>query len=180
MTPGELIDFWFSEPSRQHWFRSTPQHDRDIRSRFERLWEQARDGQLVHWEQSATGALALVILLDQLPLNMFRERPPGFSSEAQAREVADRAIARGFAAALTEEQKSFLYMPFMHSESPADQDRSVSLYAAAGLDDSLKWARHHREIIPRFGRFPHRNAILGRESTAEERQWLDSPEGYRP
>ena len=180
MTPDELTGFWFSESARRRWFQSTPEHDREIRNRFERFWEQACEGRLDHWEQSANGALALVILLDQLPLNMYRDRPRSFSGEAHAREVADRAIARGFDAALTDQQKVFLYLPFMHSESLADQERSVSLYAAAGLDDSLKWARHHREIIRRFGRFPHRNAILGRESTPEELQWLESPEGYRP
>lgn len=180
MTPGDLVDFWFSEYSRQYWFSSTPEYDREVHSRFEPLWEQGRDGQLADWEETATGALALVILLDQLPLNMFRGRPQGFASEAQSQEVADRAIVRGLDAALTDEQKAFLYLPFMHSESLVDQDRSVSLFEQAGLDDNVKWARHHREIVRRFGRFPHRNAILGRESTPGELQWLASSAGYRP
>ncbi|HEY5720335.1 MAG TPA: DUF924 family protein, partial [Gammaproteobacteria bacterium] len=98
--------------------------------------------------------------------------------EAAARAVAARAIARGFDAALDDAGRAFLYLPWMHSETLADQDRAVALYAAAGLADNLKWAEHHREIVRRFGRFPHRNAILGRDSTAAEQAWLASPDAY--
>lgn len=180
MTPEEIIDFWFSDTARAYWFRSTPEFDREISSRFETSWVQARDGQLADWEQTAAGALALVILLDQLPLNMFRDRPEGFSTEAASRAVAGRAILQGLDASLPDAWKAFLYLPFMHSESLADQDRSVELFEQAGLEENLKWARHHHEIVRRFGRFPHRNAILGRTSTPEETAWLASPEGFSP
>ena len=120
-----------------------------------------------------------MILLDQFPLNMFRGRPEGFATEADSRAVAERAIERGFDQALDDQGKAFLYMPFMHSEFLADQERSLALFAAAGLDANLKWARHHRDIVHRFGRFPHRNAVLRRQHTPDETEWLASPEAFR-
>ena len=111
---------------------------------------------------------------------MFRDQPESFSTEAQSRAVASRAIGNGFDAALPDDRKAFVYLPFMHSETLADQDRSVELFEAAGLDFNLKWARRHRDIVRRFGRFPHRNAILGRTSSPEELAWLASPEGFNP
>jgi len=180
MTPREVLDFWFEEGNSRRWFRSTPEFDREIRDRFENTWREAIANRLGGWEMTAEGALALVILLDQFPLNMFRGRAEGHSSEALARGVADRAIARGFDRDLDDDAKAFLYLPFMHSEDLPDQDRAIALFEAAGLEDNLRWARHHREIVRRFGRFPHRNPILGRDSTAEELAWLDSGEAYRP
>ena len=175
-----LLDFWFSKAARDRWFNSTAEFDAALRQRYMDTWRQGRDGRLQHWEQGPGGALALVILLDQFPLNMFRDQPESFSTEAQSRAVASRAIESGFDAALPDDRKAFLYLPFMHSETLADQDRSVELFAAAGLDFNLKWARGHREIVRRFGRFPHRNAILGRTSSEEELAWLASPEGFNP
>lgn len=180
MTPEQVTDFWFTAESRARWFNSTPEYDREVRARFAEAWQQARAGKLADWQQSATGALALVILLDQLPLNMFRNRPEAFSTEALSREVAGRAIGRGYDKHLPTGSRVFLYLPFMHSESLADQECSVKLFAESGLEENLKWARHHRDIIRRFGRFPHRNAVLGRESTPEERQWLESSDGFNP
>jgi uncharacterized protein (DUF924 family) len=180
MTPDDVLAFWFAPAAAKRWFRSTPAFDAELRSRFEALWQTARDGGLAPWEQTPAGALALVIVLDQLPLNMYRDQPVGYSTEAAAREVAARAIARGFDAGLDDRQKAFLYLPFMHSEELADQDRAVGLFESAGLTDNLKWARHHRDIVRRFGRFPHRNAILGRESSAAELAWLASPEAFKP
>lgn len=175
-----LLDFWFSKEARDRWFNSTPEFDETLRQQYMDCWRQGRDGLLQDWEQGPDGALALVILLDQFPLNMFRDQPESFSTEAQSRTVASRAIESGFDAALPDDRKAFLYLPFMHSETLADQDRCVDLFAAAGLDFNLKWARGHREIVRRFGRFPHRNAILGRTSSEEELAWLDSPEGFNP
>lgn len=169
-----VLEFWFSEPARSHWFRSTAELDSAIRARFLDIWRAGAAGQLDVWAQTAQGALALVIVLDQLPLNMFRGRPESFATEAAARAVARDAIARGYDAALADEHKAFLYMPFMHSEDPVDQDLSVQLYEQAGLADNLKFARHHRDLVQRFGRFPHRNAILGRASTPEEQTYLAS------
>ena len=180
MTADDILEFWFSEESRKRWFDSSREYDALVKDRFEAAWQQARNGELADWEETAAGAVALVILLDQLPLNMFRDRPESFSTEAQSREVARRAIGNGFDIELADEYMAFLYLPFMHSESLADQDRSVMLFETAGLKNNLKWARSHCEIVRRFGRFPHRNKILGRESTPEEVEWLDSPEGFNP
>ncbi len=178
ITPQSILEFWFSERVRPLWFRSTPEFDEEVRERFEAAWQAGRDGRLAEWEQSADGALALVIVLDQFPLNMYRERGISFSTEAAAREVAGRAIERGFDQGLDEAGRSFLYLPYMHSEELADQDRAVALYEAAGMSNNLRFARHHRDIVRRFGRFPHRNDALGRECTAEEREWLQSKEAF--
>lgn len=172
--PQEILDYWFTEPVCRHWFSPTPELDQEIGDRFERLWVLASEGQLDHWMTSAEGCLALVILLDQFPLNMFRGRPESFQTEAQARTVAGVAIKRGFDETLSGARCAFLYMPYMHSENPDDQDRSVELYERAGLQDNLAFARHHREIVRRYGRFPRRNAILGRPSTPEELEYLSS------
>lgn len=120
-----------------------------------------------------------MIVLDQFPLNMFRGTPQAFATEAASRAVADRAIRRGLDLKLEDAERAFLYPPFMHSEHLADQDRSAALFERAGLTANLGWARHHREIVRRFGRFPHRSAILGRTSTPEELAWLASEEAFR-
>ena len=180
MTPAGLLDFWFSEESARRWFDSTPAFDAEIRAGFEDLWRQAGDGLLADWEATAEGALALVILLDQMPLNMFRDQPAGYRTEALSREVAGRAIARDFDSGLGEAQKVCLYMPYMHSETLVDQDRAVALFERAGLADNARWAAHHRDIVRRFGRFPHRNAILGRASTPAELAWLASADAFSP
>ena len=177
-SPAEVIDLWFSPETQKLWFASTPAFDAELRERFEATWQAARDGELGHWEDTAASALALVIVLDQFPLNMYRGLPLAFSTEAASRAVAARALARGLDERLDEAQKPFLYLPYMHSEDLADQDRSVELFERAGLTDGLKWARHHREIVRRFGRFPHRNAILGRESTRAELDWLAGEEAF--
>lgn len=177
-TAREILELWFSERVRPLWFNATPEFDQEIRERFVDVYRAAGAGALADWEVTPAGALALVIVLDQLPLNMFRHQPESFAMEAAARRVAARAIARGFDSQLTDAQKTFLYLPYMHSEDLSDQDESVALYEKAGLEDSLNFARHHRELIRRFGRFPHRNAILGRESTAEENAYLNSAEAF--
>jgi len=174
----EVLAFWFAESSKPLWFDSTPEFDQTLRERFAATYRAAAAGALADWEDTPSGALALVIALDQFPLNMFRGEPESFTHATAARSVADRAIARGFDKALTAEQRLFLYLPFMHGESLADQDRSVLLFERLGSNGSLRFARHHRDLIRRFGRFPHRNAILGRESTPEEIAYLASPEAF--
>jgi len=176
---SEVLDFWFAEPVRSFWFRSTQEFDAQIRDRFLSAWRDATAGRLEQWVETPEGALALVILLDQFPLHMFRGTATAFASEASAREVADHAIRQGWDQQMHDIRKGFLYLPFMHSESLTDQDRAVQLYRDAGTTDSLRWAEHHRGIIRRFGRFPHRNDPLGRENTAEERTWLASREAFR-
>lgn len=175
----EVLDFWFSEEARPLWFRSTPAFDATIRRRFRGVWEAAAGDALEPWSETPEGALALVIVLDQFPLNMFRGEPASFSTEARSRAVAERAVAAGWDQQMDDTARGFLYLPFMHSEALADQDRSVELFRSAGLADGLRWAEHHREIIRRFGRFPHRNEALGRVSTPDEIAWLASKEAFR-
>lgn len=175
---ADIVAFWFAPDVRPLWFAATPDFDQQLRMRFLATYQAAAADRLADWKTTAESALALVIVLDQFPLNLFRGQPESFATEAAAREVADRAIAHGFDQTLPSEQRQFLYLPFMHSEALADQERSVRLYQQPGLEDSLRFARHHHALIQRFGRFPHRNAILGRTSTAEELAYLDSPEAF--
>lgn len=175
----QLLAFWFSKPVRPFWFRATPAFDQQLERDYGTLVEQAIQGKLDSWMSTAQGSLALVILLDQFPLNIFRDTARAFAGEAAARTVAEHALKLGLDQILGADQKAFLYMPFMHSEALTDQDRSVSLYQAAALEYNLKFAQHHREIIRRFGRFPHRNAILDRTSSAEEYDYLSSPEAFK-
>ncbi len=174
----QVIKFWFAAGMEKRWFRATPELDAEIRERFEPMWQAAAGGRLHAWEDSPDGSLALVIVFDQFPLNMYRGTAKAFTTEGDAIRVARQAVKRGHDAALHGAQKAFLYMPLMHSEDLADQDESVRLYAAAGLGENLRFAEHHRDLIRRFGRFPHRNAILGRESSAAELAYLASKEAF--
>lgn len=178
ITPQAILDFWYTPPMSEHWFNSNTEIDQTIAQRFKATWQQAADGELDDWKHSAEGCLALCIVLDQFPLNMFRNDPLAFSTEQQAVGVAKYAVAQGLDKQLPTEKISFLYMPLMHSEHMADQDESVRLFDAAGLEGNAKFARHHRGIVERYGRFPHRNAILGRESSAAEREYLASDEAF--
>lgn len=150
-----------------------------MRQRFEPLWEAAVRGELDAWRGNPEGCLALAIILDQFPLNMFRGTAKSFSSERQAIAVAKQAIAHGFDQRIDPAQLAFLYMPLMHSEELTDQDLSVELFTAARLENNLRFAQHHRDIVRRFGRFPHRNAILGRPSTLQEIDYLNSKEAFK-
>jgi len=161
------------------WFGATPDFDAQLRAQFLDTYSAALSGELAHWADTPEGSLALVICLDQLPLNMFRGEAESFLGEKASRDVAVLAIDRGFDQALTDSQKLFMYLPFMHSEDVADHDRALALFEQAGLTDGLRWAKHHREIVVRFGRFPHRNKILGRESRQEEREYLATGEGFK-
>ena len=122
--------------------------------------------------------LALVILVKQIPLNIYRGKPQSFATEQRARDVAQHAIDHGLDRSLADSHKVFLYMPFMHSENIDDQNKAVELFEQAGLKENLRFAKHHRQIIEKFGRFPHRNNILGRSSTTDEIDYLDSPVGF--
>ena len=175
---NEVIDYWYSDRMSSHWFNSTQSIDQEIRQRYLGLWKSARDGELEHWLESALGSLALIIVLDQFPLNMFRAQAESFSTELQAITVAHYAIEKGFDQSIPKQQLAFLYMPLMHSENIQDQNLSVSCFEQAGLDENVKFARHHRDIILRFGRFPHRNAILNRESSELERIYLASSDAF--
>jgi uncharacterized protein (DUF924 family) len=185
-----LIDFWFGpegdperETHRQIWFRSTPEHDTTLRHRFLADYESAAAGELTAWEEAPESALALVLLLDQIPRNIFRDTPRAYATDAAARAAAERALAKGFDALLPSAWRKFLYMPLHHSESLADQQRSLQLFEAlpdrTGREGTRRYAMRYIDVIARFGRFPHRNAILGRPSTAEEIAFLEAANNRR-
>lgn len=176
--PKAILDFWFSPRVSKFWFASTPEFDAELTQAFETVLKEAIAGKLNGWQESAEGALALVIVLDQFPLNMYRGRAESFATGDDAVKVAQAAVDRGFGQRLPKNQLAFLYLPFMHSERLEDQDKSVELFTKAGLSENLKFAHHHREIVRKFGRFPHRNEALGRKSTPEELAYLNSKEGY--
>ena len=157
------------------WFKKDTAFDDDILQRFLETYGAAAAGKLSDWEQTAEGALALTIVLDQFPRNMFRGDARAYAADPQARGVAERAVGRGFDQEVTPAAPtvSFFYLPFEHSEAMADQERSCALCAATGDADLLKWAQLHADIIRMFGRFPHRNAMLGRATTPEEQAFLD-------
>jgi uncharacterized protein (DUF924 family) len=171
-TPAEILAFW-REAGRDRWYKKDGAFDDEVRRRFLGLWQEAAAGKLSSWEASDDGALALTIVLDQFPRNMFRGDPRAHASDAMACEVAGRAIDRGADARIDPVLLEFLYMPFMHSEHLADQLRCVELFRKTGNTENLKYAEDHAEIVRRFGRFPHRNRVLGRETTPEEQAFLD-------
>jgi uncharacterized protein (DUF924 family) len=171
--PEEVVAFWRAAGPRK-WFRKDAAFDREIAARFLAAHEAAAAGHLADWEATPDGAFALLLLLDQFPRNMFRGSARAFATDPLARAVAERAIAHGFDTRVPGAERNFFYLPFMHSESLADQERSLEL--ARGLSDgkSAKYAEIHADIIRRFGRFPHRNAVLGRATTADEQAYLDA------
>ena len=178
VTPAETLAFWRNAgPAR--WYSRDDAFDAEVRRRFFGLWQCAAAGELSSWETSDDGALALVIVLDQFPRNLFRDDARTYASDRLAREVAHRAVERGVDARIDGALREFLYLPFMHSEHLADQLRCIELSRAAGHTESLKWAEHHADIIRRFGRFPHRNGLLGRATTPDEQAFLDQG-GFSP
>ena len=178
MTAKEVLDFWFAPECKSCWFNATSEMDEMIRDRFESYWMAARNNKLRAWEDTGDGCLALVIILDQFPLNMYRGKADSFSTEAKARLIARHAIEQGFDKDMNDLEKGFLFLPFMHSENIEDQDESVALFEQAGMTDSLRWALHHRDIVRRFGRFPHRNNILGRENSSDEDLYMQSEQAF--
>jgi uncharacterized protein (DUF924 family) len=168
----QVLAFW-REAGPDKWFEKDEAFDEAIRRHFLETYEAAAAGQLSDWEAGREAALALVIVLDQFPRNMFRGTARAFAADHLARAVADRAIARGFDLATPLQERSFFYLPFEHSEALADQERCCALCRATGDADLLKWAELHADVVRRFGRFPHRNAALGRASTADEQNFLD-------
>ncbi len=172
---SEVIDFWFSERVKPLWFKKKEEFDRKIKERFEPMYLEAKQGKLDKWCNVPHSALALIILLDQFPRNMYRQTPQAFATDRKAVEIAKYAISNNYQQSLTREQEVFLYMPLMHSESKTDQTLCVELFTQLGKKDNLKFARKHQEIIDRFDRFPHRNEILGRESTEAEKEFLTKP-----
>ncbi len=172
----EVLDFWFDPSSRCHWFEVSQAFDEEVRNRLLGRYHEAAAGRLGNWCESPSDALALCILLDQVPRNVFRGNAGAFATDPQARAVARQILGKGFDRALpTDDHRMFCYMPFEHSENIEDQLLSVSLFAARIADqDSRESARPYLDTIKRFGRFPHRNEILGRVSTQKELEFLRS------
>jgi uncharacterized protein (DUF924 family) len=183
ITPDDVLDFWFdrSKPLdfRPCWFEKSDAFDREIATRFSGAVESALAEGHADWAETPDGALALVILLDQFPRNLFRNQAKAFAGDARARIVARQAVDRGFDIALPPVMRLFFYMPFEHSEALADQDLAHLLFSALDMQlpghNLADWADKHRVIIARFGRFPHRNAALGRQSSPDEIEFLKQP-----
>lgn len=179
VTPKEIIDFWFSDRVKKQWFSSSSELDNELIEKYEAIWVKASSGKLDDWGDDPDGCLALVIILDQFPLNMFRGQAKSFKTERRSVEIAQNAIKKELDQKIEKDKLAFLYMPFMHSEDLSDQDMSVKLYRENNLEANIGFAEHHREIIRRFGRFPHRNRILGRESSEEELRYLASENAFK-
>lgn len=178
LIPESIIEYWYSEKVKSRWFNSNSEFDQEIKSNYENVWLEALRGEYAWWGESAEGCLALAIILDQFPLNMFRGEVKSFSSEAMAIKIAKKAIEQGLDKDIDKEKVSFLYMPLMHSENIDDQNLSVKLFEDANLIDNLRFAKHHRDIIKKYGRFPHRNKILQRESSRDEVDYLNSDNAF--
>ncbi|GAA5784773.1 DUF924 family protein [Chitiniphilus shinanonensis] len=188
-TPGDILEFWFGAPDasgtrpfRSDWFNGGDAFDARIRARFLPTLEAALAGKCAHWADQAEGTLALLLVLDQFTRNVFRGSARAFAGDAMARALAERLLAQGWQRALAPVQQVFAYLPFEHAETLADQDRAVALTAGWRNDPTLAdchdYALRHREVIRRFGRFPHRNAALGRDTTTREAAYLAEHGGF--
>jgi len=171
--PEDVLAFWRAAGP-DKWFNKDCAFDAEVSSRFFDTWQAAADGRLAAWEDTPERALALVLILDQFPRNMFRGGARSYATDALARAVAERALARGFDRQIPEIERQFFFLPFMHSENAADQERCLALAEGYGDEEFRKYAQLHLDIIRRFGRFPHRNPALGRPTTAEERAFLEA------
>lgn len=177
-TAQDVLDFWFSDQMQPYWFAKSNDIDRQIIDGFTDTYEAAHRRELDNWAEAPDSALALVIVLDQFPRNMFRGSPRSFESNDLALEHASKALDAGYDAQVEPTPRQFFYLPFMHSEDLPDQTRSIELYEALGEPLSLKSAIAHHEIIEKFGRFPHRNAVLDRPSTPDEAEFLKTHKGF--
>lgn len=173
--PSEVLDFWFEEIDPSRWFRTEPDFDALISDWFGELHERACCCELYDWRSSPQGRLAEIIVLDQFSRNIYRDTAAAFANDPLALALAQEAVAAGADQELEARQRNFLYMPYMHSESLAIHDIAMELFERSGAESTLDFERRHREIIKQFGRYPHRNAVLGRRSTAEELEFLNEP-----
>ena|SRR5690606_2443019 len=175
MQPEQVLTFWFDETQPAQWWKKDPAFDQVIAQRFGELHRQACQCELYSWRANAQGRLAEIIVLDQFSRNIHRDTAAAFASDALALALAQEAVAAGADQVLSEVQRSFLYMPYMHSESLLIHDLAVELFRANGIQNNLDFEIKHRDIIARFGRYPHRNGILGRASTEDEIEFLKQP-----
>ncbi len=185
-TPAEILEFWFGREGeegygefREAWFVKNPEFDREIRDRFEPVYEEAAAGGLDLWRDEARSCLALIVVLDQFPRNMYRGDARMYAADELARATARHAVEHAFDRELPPHGRMFMYLPFEHSENLEDQRLSVELFRGLagqmGSEDLLEYSVRHMEIVERFGRFPHRNEILGRPTTPEEAEFLEGP-----
>lgn len=179
---NDILKFWFGTTDltaqlerNQAWFRSTDAFDAEIREKFQGTWRAAGTGALDHWMDAPDSCLALIVLLDQFPRNMYRGQGRAYASDFRARVAARRLLDEGWDQNLGKRFRTFAYLPFEHSESVADQERAVALMTSQGEERGMKTAQEHLDAILRFGRFPHRNAPMGRTSTADELAYLKDP-----
>ena len=175
MDPADIIDFWFNALKPAQWFKASFELDHLIRERFSAVHLAASRCETYGWRVTAVGRLAEIIVLDQFSRNIHRGTPKAFETDPLALALVQTAVAQGADMALSVDEQAFLYMPYMHSESPLIHAEAVRLFSAPGLEKSLSSEQKHKAIIDRFGRFPHRNAILGRPSTPEEIAFLEGP-----
>lgn len=171
----DILNFWFNELTPEQWWLKDETLDAEIKARFANIHAQAARCELFDWRMAAKGRLAEIIILDQFSRNIYRNTPQAFANDALALALAQEALAVDADKALSPVERSFLYMPFMHSESPEIHKVAVILFSAEGMESNLDFELQHQKIIERFGRYPHRNQILGRESTAEEIEFLQQP-----
>ncbi|MEH6757260.1 MAG: DUF924 family protein [Parasphingorhabdus sp.] len=170
---AEVVHFWFDELGPDDWFGSKNTVDETVIERFQELWEEQKSKVADDFLDNPEMVLAAIILFDQFPRNMFRDTAEAFATDHLALQIAKKAIDREFDDKLTEQQRVFMYMPFMHSEDMEDQTRSLGLFTALGFENNIKFAKAHRDIIAEYGRFPHRNAVLGRETRPEEQAAIE-------
>ena len=175
MSYEDILQFWFGEINQKQWFRKDDEFDALIAERFSAVHSQAKRCELYSWREQPRGRLAEIIVLDQFSRNMFRDTPRAFATDSMALTLAQEAVAEKKDRTLSITEKGFLYMPYMHSESLRIHEVAVKLFSQKGLENSLEWEMKHKRIIEKFDRYPHRNAILGRESTEEELAFLTQP-----
>lgn len=175
MQAQDILDFWFDPDHRSLWFAKSDEFDAKIRERFQTIHHQAIQAELWSWRKTAEGRLAEIIVLDQFSRNLYRDQPQAFAHDSMALMLAQEAISLQLDAQLSPDHRSFLYMPFMHSESKLIHEFALKLFQRLGNEINLSFEKKHKLIIDRFGRYPHRNAILGRSSTAEELEFSTQP-----
>ncbi|WP_432211352.1 DUF924 family protein [Acinetobacter variabilis] len=176
MNYQDILDFWFSPETQPNWFVKSDQFDQSLKEKFGDILEQASKAELWSWRKNADGRLAEILVLDQFSRNIFRDTPRAFTQDSLALTLAQEAISQDLDKQLSPEQRSFLYMPFMHSESKLIHEFALKLFQRLGNPENLEYEIKHKIIIDRFGRYPHRNQILGRESTEEELSFLTQPD----
>jgi len=172
---ADVLNFWFNELTPQQWFAKSDALDETIKHRFGATLKAASLGELWQWRESAKGRLAEIIVLDQFSRNVYRDRPASFAQDAMALVLAQEAVALKVDADFNAAEKAFLYMPYMHSESALIHQQAVQLFNQPGLETNYDFELKHKEIIDKYGRYPHRNAILGRESSPDELAFLQQP-----